>query len=344
MRSESSSKPPVFRRVLAAFVCAVFAATNVAWANRSDPTLWEARRRPADAPALASLPLTPVVPISSSVVDLSTSLSRRHSPQADAAASLPHTAGTVRRIIPSNGTERRVVIHIQDIHRNLEAQRNIRAAIESLANDKRIGVVALEGAFGPIDVSAARAFPKQAAIREAADFLLKDGKISGAVAAAILNSAVPPTTGVDDAEHYRANVAAYRAAARLQAAEKEKLRRRELALAARAKDFNPDLRRIDQAIRSYRDGQMPLAAYAQNLADSGVGVPTSVFRFIDVSRLEARIDFDAAARERDALVRDLVARRTDETALVSAALAFRSGRVSAADFYGELRRLCNASG
>ncbi|MBI4396053.1 MAG: hypothetical protein HY548_03090, partial [Elusimicrobia bacterium] len=103
-----------------------------------------------------------------------------------------------------------IVIHILDVHQHLEAQEHISRTIQELMNRKVVDLVALEGAFEPIDLSRLRAFPDRDTIRRVADHLLRTNKISGPVHAALTcPSDIPPFVGIDDPFHHRANVDAY---------------------------------------------------------------------------------------------------------------------------------------
>ncbi len=112
---------------------------------------------------------------------------------------LPEDVGSIRKIISPPHPNGRIVIHIQDVHRNREAQTNIGKAVEELINQKKIGLVALEGAFGPMDFSWYRAYPHQDAVKAVADYLLRDNRISGFVHTAFLSSApIPSFVGIDE--------------------------------------------------------------------------------------------------------------------------------------------------
>jgi hypothetical protein len=63
-------------------------------------------------------------------------------------AALPFHYGDIRHIALPRGTPKGVVVNIQDIHMNLEAQRNMAGAVESLMAKGQAGLLALEGAFG----------------------------------------------------------------------------------------------------------------------------------------------------------------------------------------------------
>ncbi|MBI2119494.1 MAG: M48 family metalloprotease [Elusimicrobia bacterium] len=79
-----------------------------------------------------------------------------------------------------------MIIHVQDAHENLEAQRNIARIIESLASSPRTDsnlispmIVGLEGAHGPFNFSPYRSFPDKEISKEVSDYFLKESFISG---------------------------------------------------------------------------------------------------------------------------------------------------------------------
>lgn len=116
-----------------------------------------------------------------------------------------------------------MVVYIQDVHQNEEAQRHIASAVDSLVNAQQAGLVALEGAFAPIDVKAYHDFEDREVIGLTADSLLRENLITGPVHAAMTTkSPLPPLVGVDDPVHYNANVDAYRQSApKIEAYKKE---------------------------------------------------------------------------------------------------------------------------
>ena len=66
-------------------------------------------------------------------------------------SALPASAGAVRRVDPSlNNDETRLVVHIQDVHMNGEAQANIAQAVQALLESGQVDVMGLEGAFDSI--------------------------------------------------------------------------------------------------------------------------------------------------------------------------------------------------
>src|SRR5688572_13158611 len=100
--------------------------------------------------------------------------------------SLSQAKGAIVKInVPKQQTRDQLVIHILDIHQNLEAQRNIGDAITKLVTHHHIDLIGLEGAFEPIDLARFRAFPHQDVIHKVADYLLRENRISGPIHAVL---------------------------------------------------------------------------------------------------------------------------------------------------------------
>jgi 2',3'-cyclic-nucleotide 2'-phosphodiesterase (5'-nucleotidase family) len=128
----------------------ILLATNTLFAHRAETALWTERRS-----VLTSAPSSQPAP----------------NPLATLSSNTPALA------FPTD--HRPYIVHIQDIHGNLEAQRNIAALVKKVVDDQRVTLVALEGATGPISLESLRAYPDKTATEKAADYLLRENIISG---------------------------------------------------------------------------------------------------------------------------------------------------------------------
>ncbi|MGQ0645435.1 MAG: hypothetical protein ACT4O3_08085, partial [Elusimicrobiota bacterium] len=237
---------------------------------------------------------------------------------------------------------------------NADAQKNIGKAVQELMDKGRAGLVALEGAFDPIDIARFRAFPDQDAVRKAADYLLREHKISGPVHAAFTSPAkIPAIVGVDDRTRYEANVEAYRRSAGKMAGYKAKLAERESRLAGqKSAAFNPALLNFDRKVQAYQEGNIPFGDYIRHLSAAPPrrrgteGETSAVLDFLKALDLESSLDFRQVESERARLIESLVQKLTkDQTsALTAQSLAYRTGRIPYADFYRYLQRLCRSGG
>ncbi|MBU0683558.1 MAG: hypothetical protein KJ864_04660, partial [Candidatus Omnitrophica bacterium] len=89
---------------------------------------------------------------------------------------VPYNQGSIVDIHSSQGNE--VIIHLQDAHASLSAQYSIANLLDSLVTNYDLDFIALEGAEGVIDTSRLKTFPDKAIRKEAADFLMKEGRMS----------------------------------------------------------------------------------------------------------------------------------------------------------------------
>lgn len=186
------------------------------------------------------------------------------------------------------------VFHIQDIHGNPEAQRNIERILERLISNGKIDFIALEGAFTEIDLGRFRRFPRQQAVWKTADYFLKEKWIAGPVHFALRRVGdIPPFIGVDDPDKYPANIAAYRSARERVREEKRKLTHNlRRVQAIKRMTLNPALARVDFHVQAYRDKRLPLAEYLSYLGTITAVYPQNADDFVQASRLERLIDFN----------------------------------------------------
>jgi signal transduction histidine kinase len=351
-------------RAVAGLFSVIYLATNVVFSHAAEAGFWEERRRSARATsssitasgaALVSVPAQAVLSSLPSVERVTASLPPSVARGLPAAAgrlaplltALPARLGTVRKI-SFPGDPRRpgpVVLHIQDVHQNADAQRNIGELVGVLARAHLTDVVALEGSWRPLDFSSYRNFPYPGAVRRAADYLLKENRITGPIHAAVTgDGSFPRLVGVDDEGLHASNVDAYlraaplaEAAKRRLAQDREKLDRRKAAV------FNASLKTLDEKVEAYRSGRLSLGDYARALEAS---VSPSVSHFLKVVDLESSLDFARVESERrrlvEALARGVSPAQLDS--LAQEAAAHKAGALRAGDFYRFLQTFCSNAG
>lgn len=263
---------------------------------------------------------------------------------------LPFEYGSVRGMAVPQGidTGRRVML-IQDVHMNTDAQRHISSAVKSLATRGGATVVALEGAFGPLDLTAYQTYPDHSVMRVVADFLLREHHVSGPVHAALTEPSFPPLVGVDDRDLYNANVQAYRDAAPKIDTEEAALVMEETHLQADQKRLlNSAAQLFVRTMEAYHNNKISLSAYVEALVKSSgnQSLPPVVCLFRQAIDLEKTLDRRRVELERrsllETLARDLSPEEVSD--LTSRSLAYREGRASYADFYEYLSQLCHAHG
>ena len=101
------------------------------------------------------------------------------------------------------------VVHIKDAHANYEAQRNIRQILTVLHKNYGIKMVAVEGAGGPLDSKYLKFFADPERNRKVADYLARQGEISGADLF-ILDEPDARPLGIESIGDYAANLNSFR--------------------------------------------------------------------------------------------------------------------------------------
>lgn len=163
----------------------VYSLTNVIGLHANETTLWGERRR-----AIQSAHK----PIENSSLSFSASTN-------DTIGAF----GTVysRHPVGKPGGVR--VIHIQDIHGNLEAQKNISKLVMALARQQQIRLVGLEGASGPFPLEEFRRYDDQEAVKQAGSYFMKKDLIGGPEFAGLSSDKSLTLWGIEDSAPYEAN-------------------------------------------------------------------------------------------------------------------------------------------
>jgi hypothetical protein len=269
-------------------------------------------------------------------------------------SAVPLANATIRKIsLPPNKTPRGLIFHIQDVHRNLDAQTNISQVVTSLINVQSgsltVALVGLEGAFRPYDLSWLRSFPDPKATRIAAEDLLAQDKMSGPIFSLLTSpSAIPTVVGIDDFAHYTANIDAYRRSLPSRETIRARVKDQQKALdEQKVRTFPPALRAFDQTVQAYHRGNESLGAYVRALDIKG-GSPLAepIALFLRALQMEETLDFKQVDRERTILIETLSQKmnQTQTNDLIAHSVSYRSGQLSYGDFYRWLTSLCQEVG
>ncbi|MBL0350921.1 MAG: hypothetical protein IPP68_11200 [Elusimicrobia bacterium] len=346
----------------------VFLATNGLLAYAPETNLWAERRKasPRQAPALlasrslgppSDLSLASQFPVPQTLAPSLSQNVARSIPKrflldrAKLLSALSPAHGTIRKVSfgPRPSPRGPVIVHIQDVHRNPEAQRNIREAVRSLIQSGQVNLVALEGAAAEIRLQPFVDFPNRQAVEATADHLLKENEISGPIHAALTaQGKLPRILGIDDPLHYQANVQAYRdSAPKLDGARAWVKELKSGIEAEKKRVFSPALLAFDEKVKSYREGKTSLGDYVLLFSSPPRGPTTEqISLFQKALALERSLDFRQVEAERTRLIEALTPTLTkaETDALLARCLAYRSGQWRYADFYAGLKDLCRRKG
>lgn len=332
-------------KICGALALAYF-VTNVALAYSAEANFWTERRRSA-LPASAFAGFSERS--SSSTLIFSPSIGRGLSADfleahGELLQTLPPAHGSVLKIsIPTRFSQQGpVIIHIQDVHQNLEAQRHIASVVTALAG--RVDIIGLEGSTRTIDLARFRAFPDRKAMALVAEESLAQNEITGPIYAGLTSTEpFPPLLGIDDANHYAAHIEAYRQSMTRVTEQKIVLEKIKLSLEKEKQQaLNPALLSFDRSVGAYREGRTSLALYLKEIATKRHPLPLNVRRYVDSLAMENMFDIQTVDQERTRAMERLFTRlNVKELSQYTAQVnAYRMGAMRSGDFYAKLKDLC----
>jgi len=349
-----------WRKITALALALVYVATNVVLNSFAESNIWAERSKAqqrSNAKQFAALPsfFLSEPTISTSLTQNQCTLSQLNSSIPKALEStlipilraLPENVGTIRKVT-AHTKDDRIVIHIQDVHRNSEAQENIGKAVQALIDRNVVTMIALEGAFTPIDFSWYRTYSNQDAVKAVADWLLQTNHISGSVYSAFTSkAAIPKFIGIDDKNHYDANVEAYRRSAPAVANLKKQVEQEAHRInEAKNKTFNAHLKDFDAHVSAYHAGSMSWGEYVRFLSRCTSNFSPNIAGFIAALDLEQKLNFSRVEEERTQLIAHLIEKldKSQIDDLVAKSTAYRVGDINHSSFYTYLKRICTSNG
>lgn len=270
-------------------------------------------------------------------------------------ASLSPAHGTVRKVslglTPAPAGP--VVVHIQDVHMNAEAQGNIRETLAGLLNSGQVGLIALEGSTKDIVLQPFVDFPNRKAVESSANYLLKENKISGPIHAAMTaQRQLPRILGIDDPVHYAANVQAYKdSAPKLEETRLRVIKQQKELDEQKKTVFSPALLTLDQTVTGYRNDKVSLGNYVLALHEAVQSLKIStelkiVGLFLNALKIERTLDFKQVEMEREQLIDRLTRSLNNQeiNSLMAQSIAYRTGELRYGDFYAQLKETCQKKG
>ncbi len=364
-------------KILSTGLCLTLICSNVVFAYQPEKTFWDERRKstqaenaqPAKAPqgillaqlsgALSQSP-SAIQSFGPAVTELSQgkleSLGVK-TPASFLSRLLPNLSvdGIVKDIhhpgvLQNTQANVPIVVYIQDVHGQLDAQKNIAALIEKIVRMSPNAIVGLEGAAGDVDPRPFRG-PDAAVNREVGSFFLHAGTMGGPELAAMSLETAPRLMGLEDPALYQKNVAAVRRSLEQQSqrlSQLDHLRRHVLKNKARV--FSPQQNALFQKWADYHSGVLPMTAYIDSLmAVKPIAPGTSaknLAQFLRVRALETSLDFGKAESERDHYFKALVAHLDKDglAGLVEKTVAFKTGALTYADYFREIQKNSVAAG
>jgi len=359
----------LFIKYLSVSLCIAFFSSNVLFAYSHETNLWDQRRKAVQAlkdskkrspskphTVLAQLKNLPAIGYQKSIQPLPPlprRLKQGDLKRADNDLGLSRlisqlSVNGVIRDIRLAKHKKPVLVYIQDIHGQWEAQKNIGAMVLKILNTRKNTLVGLEGSAGQVPIQNFRKSSTEIN-KEVGSFFLNTGLITGAEYAGFAAKTTPHLFGVEDKELYLKNVDAVRAALhqqkeKLGALEKSKTR---LQLKKQSA-YTPTLLALDQRWRAYQDGSLNLGDYLGFLKSQfpAEGAYPTLSLFLKTQSLETSLNFEKAERERNRFLTMLVDKlnKTELNQLVERSVDFRSGGLTYPDYYHTLKETAGRAG
>lgn len=361
-------------RALASGLAALYFLTNVAAGHAAESNFWKDRRRaaslqwgeptaeapsrggslyarlptaPSQGPDLSSLWEQPVHRVSQDLAESATkNIVRGPDARLMAVAQAVAPFGQVRRVKAATSPDAPLILHIQDVHGNPQAQRNMSGMVLALAQ-KQSPLVGLEGASGAFEMESFHAYPDLDIVKSVADYFLEKDLIGGPEHAGLVAPRPLTLWGVEDPGLYLAHVAAVKESLAGRGRADAFLGQWAAAIEALKKaHYSPALHDFDKNQNLYERDQRGLGEYVENL--KGFQKSLSVQEFPNVEKLllaarrEKTMDFEAVENERRALVEGLATRLSvpELQDLVRRSLDLKAGTLRQRDYQTHLRDLC----
>ncbi len=247
-----------------------------------------------------------------------------------------------------------LIIQIQDAHASLSAQYSIADLLDTLVSKYDLDLIAIEGSRGFVDTSILRTFPDKKVRDEAAEFLMKEGKLSaGEFFTVTHDEADVLLYGIEDESLYQKNLESFQKVAKERAYQVEGIEQLidQLALLDE-KISSENLRKFNKNSRLHKEGRLSFVDhwhFAEELANIH-NLDTSRYRelskLLTAIELEKDINFARANYERrklmDALSKEMGKDELEE--LVIKSLDFRENKISQGEFHSYLIDLAEEYG
>lgn len=253
--------------------------------------------------------------------------------------------------------EARIVVHIQDLHTNPEAQFNSAKILEILLKDYDLGLVCSEGADGMVDTSSVSSFPDPEVREKTAKLFVESGELTGEEYLSITKYPNLPIWGIENKDIYFKNIQQFNDIMKFNQGSEDfisEIKRASEGL--KPKIYSKQLLEIDAKGIEYAEGKidpdkylyylLSLGSSAFGKASEGNGLlprfkNAAIFK--DTLEFEKSIDQPKIMQESQNLLLDLQAalkdNNTELNILVAKAQLFKDKKISPFYFYSYIKNL-----
>lgn len=261
--------------------------------------------------------------------------------------SIPANAGIVKDKYINNSSDL-LIIHIQDLHCNYDAQISIYKIVDKLIKEQNLKLVTVEGSVGQLETTPFCNYPEEDIKETVAKEYMKAGTIDGAGLAHIMSKGAFSFWGIDDAVLYKENTEAYKGSLASRSSNNAFCDNIKSILDKfKQKIYNKNLLNFDKQAQSYKEDKVPFtefASYLNELINEYKIEKTSFSNFnklAEVLALERQIDFTLADTQRSECIEKL-SKKLEKDALsklLNMSLHFKTGGISTVEFYSYLKEV-----
>ena len=262
------------------------------------------------------------------------------------------TNGTIRDSYFA-GANKGIVVHVQDLHCNYDAQISIYNIINELIDKYRLGVVAIEGGIGELDTAPFSKSPNGSVKEDVSKYFIRLGELDGAGFAHIMRQSCFVYWGADDAALYDRNVEAYKKSVAGEADNAKYYNNmRDIMEPIKEKAYPKVLKELDAKIAAYKDETLDFSSYVQYLNNlfREKSLKTEEYpnftALVSVVEKESRIDFIEVDNQRSGYV-DILSQRLEKeklSELLDKSLHFKTGKITPLVFYSYLKYTAEKEG
>ena len=267
---------------------------------------------------------------------------------------IPQELGFLKESYITKRSTDKIFVYIQDLHANLQAQKNEGQLIKYLQDKYRINHVSVEGGFGEIEADFFRKFPKDKAVRDKiAGYFLSKSFISGPDHLLITEDNPLNIFGAEDKEVYLAHLDTFKQNQPIINSFNNSLDKLESIIGTlKDKYYSEGLKELDAKISAFDQRQISLANYIVYLKAASMARKIDLSRYSDFSRLvkiqelEEGINFEKTENERKDLIELLTKNlaREDLEEFVKVSLDFKASKLKPSRYYSYLKELAQKAG
>ena len=260
---------------------------------------------------------------------------------------VPKEIGFVKEIHVPSVPASKMVINIQDLHCNYQAQKNIAAILDYLVRTYNLKVVSVEGGSGKIDTKFYKDLPDKKIKEQVADYFLREARINGTEYYAITTEDDIALYGAEDEKYYDQNLDAF-----LKALPQREVILENIALLENGLNilknriYNKKLKELDDRVVAYENGEVGFEDYIAYV----VGLyPENKFRreftqlpqLYDSILLKNKLDLKEAEKQRNELI-DLLTKslgRLELEDFLKVTVEFKAKTLDAVVYHNTIKKL-----